>query len=105
LQSVAALGNGEHAVPQAPQLAGSLLTSWQLAPQQVSLPAWQGCEGEQPWAHAPAEQIWPLGQSVSKRHSLHWFVLVSHLGVGAEQSLSSSQPAPHFCVDGLQYWP
>jgi hypothetical protein len=92
-------------VPHAPQLVGSFERSWQLAPQQVSLELAHGWVGEHPVAHAFDTQIWPGVQSVSCKHSRHWFCAVSQCGVGALQSLASSQPAWHWPVAESQYWP
>jgi hypothetical protein len=80
-------------LPQEPQLVTSVDRSWQLAPQQVSLAFAHGCVAEQPAAHVFETQISPGVQSLSCKHSRHWFCVVSQCGVGALQSLASSQPA------------
>jgi hypothetical protein len=69
----------------------------------VSFAFGQGWLALQPVAHAPLAQILPDGQSLSLPHSWHWCESGLQMGVGAAQSLASSQPAPHFCVAVSQY--
>lgn len=69
-----------------------LTRHWTQAPALHTSPDGHGWVAVQPGTQASAWHTSPAGQSPSARHATHVSVVVSHLGVGAEQFVSARHP-------------